>query len=83
MKPTKEEYIKIFSEMKKCRFLNELKTDRYDSTIDCFCIVRIVDKNTNCLVLYDNISKMSCLNILKMNSLTFVAILKNMRTLIS
>lgn len=25
MKPTKEEYIKIFSEMKKCRFLNELK----------------------------------------------------------
>ena len=43
--------------MKKCRFLNDLKTDRYDSTIDCFCIVRIVDKNTNCLVLYDNISK--------------------------
>ena len=43
--------------MKKCRFLNELKTDRYDSIIDCFCIVRMVDKNTNCLVLYDNISK--------------------------
>lgn len=43
--------------MKKCRFLNELKTDRYDSIIDCFCIVRMVDKKTNCLVLYDNISK--------------------------
>ena len=43
--------------MKKCRFLNELKTDRYDSTIDCFLHCTVVDKNTNCLVLYDNISK--------------------------
>ena len=68
MKPTKEEYIKIFSEMKKCRFLNELKTDRYDSIIDCFCIVRMVDKNTNCLVLYDNISK----NELFLNSATLL-----------